>query len=168
MCNPKNHISSGLFLTLVLLPFCSIIFLQVQQWDLKKTAEHRLAHSLQQTISIPLHQLHWEEEGKELLIEGRLFDVATISYKGDHAIVTGIFDDAETRIIERLQNERAKSGPTTSIIQLLLLSQCFAAVISFLAVFDIQKTSLRIYAIFVRQYLSPYLTIISPPPRYFK
>jgi hypothetical protein len=75
---------------------------------LRHAMQQKLASQELVSLEIPGTALVWMEEGKELLIEGRMFDVRSIRYAGDRCLLTGLFDDDETELYEQLV--RAQEG----------------------------------------------------------
>ena len=57
----------------------------------KKMIEHRMEEKLQ-TITLDASAVIWLKKNKELLINGKPFDVKSISRNGDHIIVTWLYD----------------------------------------------------------------------------
>lgn len=80
--------------------------------------EERLEQAHLETLTLHPHQLVWHKKGKEILIQNRLFDIKSMEVAGDRVTVTGIYDDAETAIKEKIaslesrqqrDNERSRS-----------------------------------------------------------
>lgn len=65
--------------------------------------EERLELEQLETIRIPVNQIRWYEEGKELIIDGEMFDVKKLKIHLDTAIITGLFDAKEKEINAQLQ-----------------------------------------------------------------
>ena len=55
-------------------------------------------------ITLNLKDLHWEEEGKELMIDGRMFDVNSMKISGDKVLLNGLYDDEETRLFNQIED----------------------------------------------------------------
>lgn len=81
------------------------------------------------TIHVSKNSVRWEEEGKELRIGRRLFDVESYRETAQELIATGIFDDDETSIEERANVFWEKETPqqTDSLVKYfqLLNGICF-------------------------------------------
>lgn len=65
--------------------------------EMKEALENDLVHILE----LRTQEIHWIEKDKELLIDGRLFDVKEIreNENGGYT-VKGLFDDEETKLLE--------------------------------------------------------------------
>lgn len=73
-----------------------------------------------QTLHIPESDIVWINPGKELRINGKLFDVKNHVVHGGWLTVTGLFDEAEERIRESLsQDPEAKHPLSEPGVQLL-------------------------------------------------
>ncbi len=107
---------------LLILPLAIILFLQGWQLYLKHSAKERLEEQLLETIILRKDQFRWEKKGKEISIDGKMFDVKSFILKGDKIIVTGIYDDQETAINSMLAQQFDKNH---LLIRLLALTQFF-------------------------------------------
>lgn len=88
---------------------------------------HQLEQQLVQTITIDKADLHWTEEGKEAMINNRLFDVKSFSLVNGTYILTGLFDEEETLLVHHFQkNQDSQNNPDNK-----LLTQLFQLLHSF-------------------------------------
>lgn len=90
----------------------------ILQYRAKQRMQEELASRHMQTVTVPLDKLHWLEEGKELLIDNKLFDVKSMVINGDRAELSGLFDITEQALYNQLNNftlaeEDETSGNTT-------------------------------------------------------
>ena len=46
-----------------------------------------------QSISLPADKINWYKKNRELIIDGKMFDVKSIEKQGDEYVITGLFDD---------------------------------------------------------------------------
>ena len=65
--------------------------------------EEKLESEYLETVSIPINEIEWFEKGKELLLHGKLFDVKSSTEQGSEIIFTGLYDEKETRIREKIR-----------------------------------------------------------------
>ncbi len=74
-----------------------------------------------QTLEIDASSIRWKKENKELLINGRYFDVKKITYSKDKAILTGFFDEKEDLLEAAFnENQTRKDHPVHSFRHLML------------------------------------------------
>lgn len=119
----RRHIISVFLGCLVLLPLVFSGGLQLFQVYLKYRAEHRLETEVLQTLSVPEHKVHWIEEGREFMVDGRMFDLKSYSVKNGILTAWGVFDEEETQAMALLNhfNDRQQD---LLIIRLLWFAQC--------------------------------------------
>lgn len=106
---------------LILLPLVLVGSLQLAQLLLKQSWEQRFAPQAATTITMEKTGLVWEEEGRELQINGRYFDVRTIKEVGGKLVLQGHYDDTETEVWQLLKH--ALHHSRANGYQLLLLFQ---------------------------------------------
>lgn len=99
------------FLLITCLPGLLFLYLDLKQRHIRHKMEEKLERSSLQEVRIPENSLVWYEEGRELIIDDKLFDVLSIRVEKGIAIVSGLFDYEETRLkdqVERLQRQQEK------------------------------------------------------------
>jgi len=162
--HPGRHISSALFSALLLLPFLAIGFLQIGQLYIQSDREERLGNEELVKVILPAKDVVWEEEGKELWVGERMFDVASYSIVDGHYHLLGIYDEDETEVAGSLLHillSKNESG----FLQLLLLLQCFCITAIFLSN-SLQLVWLqRVFASFSISLHSRSHVILGPPPK---
>jgi hypothetical protein len=119
----RLHIISLFLGCLVLLPLVFSGGLQLFQVYLKYRAEHRLETEVLQTLSVPEHKVQWVEEGREFMVDGRMFDLKSYSVQNGILTAWGVFDEEETQAMALLNhfNDRQQD---LLIIRLLWFTQC--------------------------------------------
>ncbi len=74
---------------------------------MKEELESKMLHS----ITLNSNAIHWVKKGKEIVVDGRYFDVKSIVYTiNGTAIVTGLFDEEETALVQELQKNQKKNN----------------------------------------------------------
>lgn len=101
-----------------------VISLLYQEWNRWEMTE-KMEHAQLIEVAIPTTSVHWIKKGKELLIEGKLFDIKTVTEKNGYSYFKGLYDEVETAIIaqirQQMNNEQgAKSARQTLLCYLLL------------------------------------------------
>jgi hypothetical protein len=131
--------------------------------------EERLEKDNLQTLIIESDQLVWEEEGKELMIEGTLFDVKEIKQLENGKIeIIGLFDQQETEIKKLASDIAASSSSTetTAKLSAQLFSITFYFQPTVLPVFISPDVYSSAYQVRKPDYLiDTYLSIHCPPPK---
>jgi len=121
-----------------------------------------------QTISIPSDQIRWFKKNHELMINGRMFDVKSISLQGGTSMITGLFDDDDTELHEALADlhEQKNKGKNNA---LLLYQVCLGIIAVHNALIN-QPVSVNTgeiklsFAQYEDNILQSYLPVFSPPP----
>jgi hypothetical protein len=119
----KRTVLAAAMLVITSMPLCLFMYYKVQQLVVRHEMMEKLEHSNLITIEIPSSSVKWYEEEKEIIVQGRMFDVksyeevpGTINIK-----FTGLFDDAETEIEDKvknlLQQEEKKDGGKKLLVQ---------------------------------------------------
>lgn len=110
------------FLVLVLLcPVLAISSLSIA----KKIVQHRMVEKLEhaniQTVIVKKSSFVWVKMNKEILVNGRMFDVKSYSFHDDLIVFKGLFDEDEKSIINSL-NKLAHKNKEGSLQSLKLLN----------------------------------------------
>lgn len=150
------------------LPGIFFIVYQVQQWQIRHAMEEKLEEDNLQTLVVAANHLVWEEEGKELIIEGTLFDVKKINPMPNGTVeVIGLFDRQETAIKKMASDLTASSSSTEKNAKLgarIVSVTLFHQSTDFPALVPPEK-DLSVYQPRKTDYLvCTYLPIHCPPP----
>lgn len=99
----KKILVFALLLIVAMPVFFSVGFLVRQ-----KLIEHEMMEKLEsaslQTVTVPLANIAWVKKDKEAIINGKLFDIKSLTISGNNAIVTGLYDDDESKLHEVVKN----------------------------------------------------------------
>lgn len=85
---------------------CCLLLYQVRICFNRFEILERLEQESMHSITLSSTDVHWVIPGKEIRIEGRLFDVKNIKEKENAITVTGIFDEEEEEL-ERMISSRS-------------------------------------------------------------
>jgi len=115
----KRSVLAAAMLVVISMPIGLFLFWKVQQVIVRQEMLKKLGHAPLQTIEIPASAVKWYEKGREIIVEGQMFDV--LSYKQipgtDTISFTGLFDYRETVIklkvekLLQLENQDAENEP---------------------------------------------------------
>jgi hypothetical protein len=107
---------------IIMLPVFYVAVFHVQKFFLKVEMVQELKHKLLVTLQIPADKIQWYKKGKEIVVEGSLFDVKSITYKNGLATVKGLYDKKEKEInkqIEKANKESQNNTLNTTLVKLL-------------------------------------------------
>lgn len=146
-------------------PVIFLTGLQVFQWYTTYRMQTALQTENLQTLVFPAAKVQWVEEGREILVEGKMFDIKGFIIKDGFFTAQGIYDDDETSIVAFLSGPVTSKQQTYYLVQLLLLSQCFIAFAG--CCFQFYKPAFlkKAYNHFLLNYSSPCCWLDVPPPK---
>lgn len=111
-------------LVLLAAPLLFVAGISIKQKIVQEKMQEKLEKSLLQTVSIRNESIVWVKEGKEILINGKLFDVKSASLTGNHTVFTGLYDEDEDALKEKLnrlalQNKDDNNSSGQSLLDFL-------------------------------------------------
>ena len=101
-------VSILLIVGMMCLPGILCVYYEVAQFQVREEMEEKLEHEKLQQILIPVTEIKWHEEGKEILVNGCLFDIKTIEIKEGIAYISGLYDMQESVIKDQLKSLQQK------------------------------------------------------------
>ena len=100
-------------LALALMPVLFSVYFLIQLKIAQHEAKEKLEKSMLETIYLKQGDFSWVKKGKEIRIGKHLFDVKNIKESGAGFIITGIYDEKEDQLHERLNNfSQQENQPT--------------------------------------------------------
>lgn len=112
MLTVKKRLAAFGLLLLVALPLFFTVNLLVKQKVIQSHREQRFDTELLQTVVIDAQKISWIEEEKELLIDGKLFDVKSFERTGANIVLRGFFDHKEEKTVKQIkETEYQKNKP---------------------------------------------------------
>lgn len=138
----------------------------MQQWIRWEKIEE-LEHAKLIQVKVSRSSINWIKEGKELLIDGNLFDVKSIEEKYDQVILTGLYDHEETAIIKAINGQTATGQDAkqlrTTFIYTLLMG--LSIPVEQLDTVTYLPSFLFLHPSNTPLHLSPILDQLTPPPQ---
>ncbi|MBL0335409.1 MAG: hypothetical protein IPP73_08915 [Chitinophagaceae bacterium] len=127
----KTIKQSGLIILLIAsaTPLLFVCTFQFSLNHVKQDAREELENENRQTITLSASQFNWIENGREISIGGRYFDIATFHQEGNLWTFTGNFDKAEENLVGLMkQHDQPLSGNEPVVLKLAeLFQQLYAA-----------------------------------------
>lgn len=160
-----KHITTGFLLVLAAMPLVYILFARVHQQSIRHMMKERLESQILQTVVLPEEEILWVKDGKEILVNGRMFDIRSAYLQNGEYVFTGLYDDDETQLLKQLQNNQQKSNSEDQLlVHLFQFLQSFyhnqQPEFAFCENIDFDK----LFAITPSLH-SGFLSIFSPPPQ---
>lgn len=159
----RNKTIAIFLLAFILFPLLCSIGLQLFQLYLKHRADYRLENENLTTVSIPLHKVKWVEKEREIMIEGKMFDIKMYSEQDGVLTATGVYDEKETAVLELLGSFSEKEQ-NLLLTHLLLLAQCFY-LCYLMYRFYIYNYFINQFSFYTAQLSNPFQQKIFSPPR---
>lgn len=97
-----KKLTAGFLLMAAMLPLVNSAWLVIAGVINKIQMEEQIENSCLQTIETDIHKITWVEQDKEVLIDGKLFDVKSSRQYGEKVLLIGIFDTVEDEITAQL------------------------------------------------------------------
>ena len=117
----KKYIVLLLF-GILMIPFTLLLYVQAKRTIIRYETVTLLEQAQLQQITLKVSDLIWEEEGKELWVNGQLFDVK-IKLQSNNGYISfkGIFDEKETELNEQV-NSMLNSKQSTLLLLAKIIS----------------------------------------------
>ena len=152
-------------LCLAALPLIFAIFIQISQSVIHDQMREELKENKLVTVRVSTFDLTWTESGKEVIIDGRMFDVEKFAVEGNEVVLTGLFDTDEDDMITMLDGLEKNSPDATSSTLVMEWFSLFSFIQEkepnfFLAIKQFPATSLLQY----NRPENPVLSCDTPPP----
>jgi hypothetical protein len=164
----KKHYIIPLFLLLLTLaPTLFMGGLQAFQFYIRQRMEKALEKEALTTIRLPATEVVWYEEGREIMIEGRMFDIKTFEIKNGTFSAVGVYDDDETEVVNLMKGHWSEKDQQHLIVQLLVLSHCVLTIHLLKFAFKSFPVRTILASVFLALYPAPVIPISVPPPRPF-
>ena len=161
-----HKISASVLLIASVIPFALVFFFHIKQQAVRYKMKERLEEHILHSITLSETDVHWINKKKEILVNGKMFDVKSFSVENGNYKFIGLYDDEETELTEQLENNFNKNNENGS----WLISNLFQWLQSvypndnegmLLTLLQVQFNSPFINI----NLRSPYRTILTPPPQ---
>lgn len=111
MTAPIKKITAFFLLLVALAPIVNLFIIPLQQQWIRHRMEEQLESGIQHEVLLAENEVRWIDNGKEMLVDGRMFDVKQIVHQGDGTLrVTGLFDDEESSLLRQLEQNQDKNN----------------------------------------------------------
>lgn len=98
----KKIITALVLLLLVALPLFFSIAISVKQQVVQYQRNEKFKKEILQIITVSSANIYWVKPGKEILFDGKLFDVKSFITKRNCIILTGFFDYKEDKLVQQI------------------------------------------------------------------
>jgi len=119
----RKHITALGLLLMLVIPLFYSASLQIRQKILHFERNKKFEKEILQTISVPAESIYWVKPEKEILLDGKLFDVKTYNQEGNTIYLLGFFDHKEDALVKQIvdlnRRNPTKSPFSTAAIKFL-------------------------------------------------
>ncbi len=126
MYSLRKNITALMLLAVMSAPLLISVYQLLRQQYLQHQMKEQLEKAALETFIIPANELQWVKKGREILLNGHFFDVKSITRSGNSFIVKGLFDQKETAIAKKIEQQadagNKNNGYTKTALQFLLLT----------------------------------------------
>ena len=102
MLTVKKQFTAFALLLLVALPVFLSVGIFIKQQLVQQQRTQRFKTELLETFTIKAEKVDWVEVGKEIRVDGKLFDVESFKVSGANIIFTGFFDGKEDKLVQQI------------------------------------------------------------------
>lgn len=153
-----------LLLLLAAMPLIYTLFTGIAQKSIQHKMKERLETQLLHKITVAEKDIHWIKEGKEIWVDGRMFDIKSSHLRNGVYIFSGLYDEEETALLEKLKKNHHNSDNNKQLVQLFQLLQSFYNNIQEEIVFP-EIIPLGKFVPGTSPLASQFISIITPPPQ---
>jgi hypothetical protein len=98
----KKIITAFVLLLILAIPLLFSVLVLVKQQVAQYQRNEKFSKEILQTITVSSAAIYWVKPGKEILFNGKLFDVKSFVAKGSSISLTGFFDDKEDKLVQQI------------------------------------------------------------------
>ena len=135
MRRKQHYIIPVFLLLLTLAPTLFMGGLQAFQLYIRQRMEKALDKEPLTTISLPAAEVVWYEEGREIMVQGQMFDIKSYAVKDGLFTAVGIFDKEETEVVNLMKGHWSEEDQQRLLVQILVLSHMVLGIQMLLFVF---------------------------------
>jgi len=169
MLTVKKQLTGFVLLLLVALPLFLSVGLYIKQQLVQHQREQRLKTALLETVTVKAEKIDWVEVGKEIRVDGKLFDVKSFKISGNHIVLTGFFDHKEEKIVKHIGNIEQQKSKSDSPLNQLAVKFLFLPYYKEITTFYFQNNWQNIVSRFAKYKESisnMAYPAVAPPPKY--
>ena len=165
----KKQITALGLLLLVALPLLLSVCIYLKQTILQNQRKQRFETEQLQTITVLCEKTVWVKAEKEILIDGKLFDVRSFKTSGPNIVLTGFYDNKEDHLVKHIKNVNQQKNDTNGLANQLAVKFLFCPNYKESITFSIQNNwqiVVRKFPVYSDVISNMTYPTIAPPPKY--
>lgn len=148
------------------MPLLFVISFAIRQQRIRHRMKERMEEQMLHIVTLDNNDIHWAKKGKEIWVNGKLFDIKSFEQINGKTIFCGLYDEEETSLNKTFSENWKKdlSGQTSLLSQLF---QCFQNLF-FKQVAEISTLTDKkscLFPISTVRLVTQFKTILTPPPQ---
>ena len=161
-----KKITSFLLLLCLAAPVFFYAGFVIKQHNIRSSMKKQLKQQLLQTVTVAKNNIVWFDDGKEVSINGKMFDVVTAKEKGNSITFTGLYDTDEDKLhntLNKAMQQKNKQQPANNLLLKMVSIQ--AAAPDFFLVINLQWKYIKPVKVFYFEKIpnAPSVPILHPP-----
>ena len=120
-----------------------------------------------QRISIATDRIQWYEEGREIIVDGKMFDIKSSKVANDSTIFYGLYDHEETALkqqVESIVNNKSARDQKSQAAGKFLFQQLYVVAQASATTFGFLAKDPLMYSNYSDDLLCSFLPVFTPPP----
>ncbi len=169
MLTVKKQLTAFALLLLVALPVFLSVSFYIKQQLVQHQREQRLTTELLETVIVKAEKIDWVEVGKEIRVDGKLFDVKSFKISGNRIILTGFFDSKEEKLVKHIGDIEQQKNKSGSPLNQLAVKFLFLPNYKESSPFSIQNNWQIIvsqFPVYTESISTMSYPTVAPPPKY--
>ena len=146
------------------MPLLFALFFLVKQQAIRYEMKERLEKERLHTITVRQDKVVWAKYNKEIIVEGKMFDIKSYSIKDSICFFTGLFDEEETALNDLLEKKTDDKHENELLAQLFQWLQSPCISLSFDEEALISQKNENCFPI-LHNITFPFINILTPPPQ---
>lgn len=165
----KKQITALGLLLLVALPLLLSVCIFVKQSLLQNQRKQRFETEELQTVTVSSKKINWVKAEKEILIDGKLFDVKSFKTSGSNIVLTGFYDHKEDNLVKHIKNLSQQKNDSNDSANQLAVKFLFCPTYKEPITFSLQNNWQIVahkFPVYTEVISSMAYPTIAPPPKY--
>ncbi len=161
MSTASKKLTSIFFLGLGVFPLLFMLTLTLKKQGIYIRMREKMEYQSLQTIVVPENEVVWMDK-HEIWVNNKMFDISSRSLENGTYTFTGLYDEDETKLVEKEKNAAGENNDSKILAQLFkyLPGYCTPSGI---------KTKMDFYrscrhSFIAKGPVEPYTEILTPPP----
>ena len=155
-------------LLLAALPVLISVGFFVKQSIIHRQREKRFEQEILQTITVSSKEVIWLKAGKEILHDGKMFDVKSFKNNGTNLELTGFYDQKEDKLVKEIKGFVQQKEDSGSKADYLVVKFLFSPKYNEVSIFTIENNwqlIKRQFPVYAEINIEASYPTAAPPPK---